>query len=184
MITMKDTVNDTVLLRKEPGPGDPAIIEEIVRSTGFFREDEVEVAVELVEERLEKGAASGYEFIFAEVADPGPESDRTVGRSSRTVGYSCFGLIPCTLHSYDLYWIATHRDFMNRGIGRKLLEATESAISEMGGTGIYVETSSRELYAPTRAFYEKNGYLLKARFEDFYDRGDDKIVYVKYLRKQ
>lgn len=174
---MKETIIETMKLRNEVGPNDPVIIDEIVRSTGFFREDEVEVAVELVAERLEKGDESGYEFLFAEVMVPGRDS-------LRTAGYSCFGLIPCTLHSYDLYWIATHRDFMNRGIGRKLLEATESAIGELGGIGIYVETSSRELYAPTRAFYEKNGYLVKARFEDFYDRDDDKIVYVKYLQKQ
>ncbi|HER08207.1 MAG TPA: GNAT family N-acetyltransferase [Bacteroides sp.] len=155
-------------LRSEVRTGDPAIVEEIVRSTGFFREDEVTVAVELVRERLDKGAESGYEFIFAQAG-------------SQTVGYSCFGLIPCTLHSFDLYWIATHRDHMNRGIGRRLLEETESVIRILGGTGIYVETSSKPLYTPTRAFYEKNSYRVKARFEDFYDRGDDKIVYVKYL---
>jgi ribosomal protein S18 acetylase RimI-like enzyme len=157
-----------VELRREIGPGDPAVVEEIVRSTGFFREDEVAVAVELARERLDKGAESGYAFIFADSGE-------------RTVGYSCFGLIPCTLHSFDLYWIATRKDHMNRGIGRRLLEETESDIRNLGGTGIYVETSSRKLYAPTRAFYEKNGYLVKARFEDFYDRGDDKIVYVKYI---
>lgn len=155
-------------LRREVGPEDPVLVEEILRSTGFFREDEVTVAVELVRDRLDRGADSGYEFIFA-------ESD------GRTVGYSCYGLIPCTLHSFDLYWIATRRDFMNRGTGRRLLEETESVIRSLGGTGIYVDTSSRALYASTRAFYEKNGYLVKARFEDFYDRGDDKIVYVKYL---
>ena len=160
--------NGTMILRREVGSGDPALVEEILRSTGFFREDEVTVAVELVRERLDKGADSSYEFIFAESDD-------------RTVGYSCFGLIPCTLHSFDLYWIATRRDFMNRGIGQRLLEKTESVIRILGGTGIYVETSSRALYVPTRAFYEKNGYLVRARFEDFYDRGDDKIVYVKYL---
>ena len=186
---MNKSIGDTIILRKEPGPDDPAIINEIIRSTGFFREDEVQVAIELVAERLEKGVESGYEFIFADLVAPDQVNGRTVGYSGktigdsgRTVGYACFGLIPCTLHSYDLYWIATHKDFMHRGIGRKLLEATESAISELGGTGIYVETSSRELYAPTRTFYEKNAYLIKARFEDFYDQGDDKIVYVKYVQ--
>jgi ribosomal protein S18 acetylase RimI-like enzyme len=165
---MNKVTGETSVLRNNVRQDDPAHVEEIVRSTGFFRDDEVEVAVELVMERLEKGPDSGYEFIFAE-------------EGGRTIAYSCYGLIPCTLQSYDLYWIATHREFMNRGIGRKLLEATEAAISGLGGNGIYVETSSRELYTPTRAFYEKNGYLLKARFEDFYDRGDDKCVYVKYV---
>jgi ribosomal protein S18 acetylase RimI-like enzyme len=153
-------------LRRVSGPKDPARIKEIVSSTGFFRDDEIHVAVELVEEWLAKGEASGYEFLFAEV-------------DGETVAYSCYGLIPCTLHSYDLYWIATHKDFMNKGIGRALLRETEKAIWGSGGIGIYVETSSKDQYAPTRAFYEKNGYILKARYEDFYDRGDDKVVYIK-----
>jgi ribosomal protein S18 acetylase RimI-like enzyme len=153
-------------LRTVPETKDPARIKEIVSSTGYFRDDEIIVAVELVEEWLAKGDESGYEFFFAEVG-------------GETVAYSCYGLIPCTLHSYDLYWIAAHKDFMNKGIGRALLRETENAIWKAGGTGIYVETSSKSQYAPTRAFYEKNGYILKARYEDFYDRGDDKVVYIK-----
>lgn len=158
-----------VSLRNQALPADIDAVGRIVRSTGFFREDEVVVAVELIEERIQKGPASGYEFIFAE-------------KDGMTVGYSCFGLIPCTLKSYDLYWIATHKDFMNLGIGKKLLFATEEAVKSMDGIGIYVETSSKDLYLPTRAFYEKNNYLLKARFEHFYDLNDDKLVYVKYVQ--
>jgi ribosomal protein S18 acetylase RimI-like enzyme len=161
---------DHILLRREVLPGDQGLVKAIVTSTGFFREDEVLVAAELVEERLEKGASSGYEFLFAEM-------------DGKTLAYSCFGLIPCTLHSYDLYWIATHRDYMNRGIGKYLLQESEKAIFSQGGQGIYVETSSKEQYAPTRAFYEKNQYLLQARFENFYAPGDDKLVYVKTIQE-
>jgi len=160
--------SDQIVLRKIVVPTDPETITKIVVSTGFFREDEVLVAAELAEERLEKGASSGYEFLFAEI-------------EGETVAYSCYGLIPCTLQSFDLYWIATHRNYMNRGIGKQLLHETERAIFRSGGKSIYVETSSKELYAPTRAFYEKNQYLLKAKFEDFYAPGDDKLVYVKTM---
>lgn len=164
---MKNSLQIT--LRSEVKPTDPETIRMIVSSTGFFRDDEIPVAAELAEERLEKGAASGYEFLFAEIA-------------GETVAYSCYGLIPCTLHSYDLYWIATRLDYMNRGIGKHLLQETEKAIFKSGGHGIYVETSSKEQYAPTRAFYENNQYLLQARFENFYAPGDDKLVYVKTSR--
>jgi len=159
---------ESVSLRKTVEKTDVTLVESIVRSTGFFREDEVAVAVELVEERLLKGVTSGYEFLFAEL-------------NGETVAYSCFGLIPCTLQSYDIYWIATRKDQMNRGIGGLLLKETESVIRTMGGNGVYVETSSKELYTPTRAFYERNNYLQKACFDNFYDHGDHKIVYVKYV---
>ena len=154
--------------RSEPIASDPESVREIVVSSGFFREDEIPVAVELVEERLAKGAASGYEFVFAEL-------------NGRLVSYACFGLIPCTLFSYDLYWIATHQDFRGTGIGKKVLLEVEKAIRDAGGKGIYVETSSLPKYEPTRAFYGKNEYPPVARFEDFYADGDDKIVFVKKL---
>ncbi|MGH7286410.1 MAG: hypothetical protein ACREI8_00100, partial [Myxococcota bacterium] len=46
---------------------------------------------------------------------------------------------------------------------------------------VYVETSGRRDYEPTRAFYERAGYVAEARLADFYAPGDDKIVYVKAL---
>ena len=41
-------------------------IREIVNSTGFFYNHEVEVAVELLEERLKTGIERGYYFVFAD----------------------------------------------------------------------------------------------------------------------
>ena len=118
-------------IRMEPSESDINAIEDIIRSTGFFREDEILVAVELVTERLTKGSASGYEFLFADY-------------QGRTIAYSCYGLIPCTLHSYDLYWIASHNDYRNMGIGSYILELTEKEIKKSGGIGVYIETSGKE----------------------------------------
>lgn len=143
-------------------------VREMVTGTGFFNREEIDIAAELVMERLEKGEASGYEFIFLEL-------DET------TVAYSCFGRIPLTKSSYDLYWIVTNTQWRNRGLGKILLKETEEAILKENGSAVYAETSSREQYLPTRKFYENNGYLLKARFEDYYDRGDDLVFYVKGL---
>lgn len=156
----------SVTIRSEVNPSDPEAVEKIVSSSGFFRPDEVPVAIELVNERLEKGADSGYEFVVAEV-------------DGQTVAYACFGLIPCTLYSYDLYWIATREDYRGQGLGKTVLREVEKAVAKAGGKCIYVETSYLPRYEPTRAFYLKNDYLEKARFEDFYDDGDDKVVYSK-----
>ena len=155
-----------VSFRSEVKLSDVADVEAIVRSTNFFREDEILVAVELIRERLDQGIESGYEFVFAEV-------------NGKPVSYTCYGLIPCSLISYDLYWIVTHNDFRGQGIGRILMTETETRISGAGGKTIYVETSSKELYNPTCSFYLSNKYILKARFEDFYDEGDDKLVFIK-----
>jgi hypothetical protein len=46
---------------------------------------------------------------------------------------------------------------------------------------MYLDTSGRAQYAPTRAFYEHKGYGVAARLEDFFAPGDDKVIYVRAL---
>jgi len=157
-----------IFYREEVRPGDPARVREMVASSGIFSAEEVLLAVELVDERLRRGTASGYHFLFAEKA-PG------------VVGYGCFGPIPGTAVSYDLYWIAVHDRFRGSGIGKRLLRRIEETIQQQGGRRVYVETSSREIYQPTRDFYEACGYRRVAVLEDFYSPADAKLIYVKTL---
>ncbi len=58
-----------VTLRYETIASDLATVRDIVTSTGFFHDHEVDVAVELVEERLRRGDASGYYFAFVKSTD-------------------------------------------------------------------------------------------------------------------
>ena len=157
-----------LIFRGEVRPRDPDAVRRLVVGTGFFNPAEVEVAVELVQERLERGAASGYEFLFA-------EHERDV------LGYACYGAIPGTAASYDLYWIVVAAEAQGEGIGKALLAECEARIRRSGGRRLYVETASREQYAPTRAFYEGAGYRQEALLVDFYAPGDGKVIFVKAL---
>lgn len=169
-----------VEFRDEIRPGDGAAVREIVASTGFFHDFEVDVAVELVDERLARGLASEYYFVFADEEGTG-----------RTIGYACFGPIACTVGSFDLYWIAVHESCRGRGLGVRLMAAAERAMGAgLPGPGgkplapsrrVYIETSSKPQYEPTRQFYLRCGYREEARFEGFYAEGDDKVVYSKRL---
>jgi ribosomal protein S18 acetylase RimI-like enzyme len=158
-----------IRFRSEVRRTDVSAIEEIVSSTGFFNPAEIAVAVELAEERLSKGVASGYFFLFAE--------DET----GHVLGYACYGPVPATETTFDLYWIAVLADRQRGGLGRQLLTRTEAAITAAGGLDVYIETSSRALYRPTQSFYAKAGYRLAAEFPDFYAAGDGKLVFVKRL---
>jgi len=154
--------------RQEVTPADREVVRAIVASTGFFHPYEVEVAVELIEERLAKGAASGYHFLFAE-------------REGVVHGYACYGPIACTQASYDLYWLVVEGSHRGQGLGRLLLAESEERIRQAGGLRVYAETSNRPHYAPTRRFYERSGYHLEAVVKDFFAPGDDKAIYVKVL---
>ena len=157
-LVFRTSVNDT----------DIENVREIVSSTDFFSDEEVNIAAELVEERLTKGEASGYFFLFIEI-------------DGKTIGYSCFGPIPATKLSYDLYWIAVHNDYQNRGLGKILLYESEKAINELGGKRIYVETSGKEQYKATRKFYLACSYKEEAVLTDFYAPSDAKYLYLKVL---
>ncbi len=168
LLRVKKDAIQGVTLREDVQPEDPERIRRLVTITGFFTPGEIEVAVELALEYLAKGEASGYHFIMAQ-------------HYGRLAGYSCYGRIPCTQSSFDLYWIAVHPDFQGRGLGRRLLKETEQRIRAAGGTRIFVETSQRLQYASTRAFYENCGYRLESVLENFYGPGDGKATYGKEL---
>ena len=161
-----------ISIRDQVHPADLASVRRITESSGFFSVAEIEVAVELVQTHLFQGERSGYHFLFA-------DADAPIGQ---TIGYSCFGPIPCTLASFDLYWIAVHDSYRRIGLGKLLLAESEAAIRRMGGRRIYVETSSRAQYQPTHVFYNRTGYLQQALVPDFFAPGDGKIIYVKELQ--
>lgn len=154
------------LFREEAKPSDREAAGRLVRSTGFFSAEEAEIAEELVAERLAKGDASGYFFLFAE-------------EGARLLGYACFGPIPGSVHSFDLYWIAVDPGVQGQGIGRRLMAAAERIMAARGARLIYADTSSRAQYEPTRSFYLACGYRQEAFLADFYSPGDGKVIFVK-----
>ena len=163
----RDVIKDDLLnWREEPLSSDVESIEKIVGSTDFFSLEERSIAVELVEERLLKGVSSGYHFLFAE-------------EQGNLIGYACFGPIPGTRYSFDLYWVAVRNDQRGFGLGKAILGKAEQKIGALGGKKIYVETSSRDQYKPTQAFYVTCGYEKEAVLKDYYSLGDDKIIFVK-----
>jgi D-alanine-D-alanine ligase len=157
-----------ITFRHEVTPADRESVRTVVESTGFFSAAEADVAVELVDERLAKGPASGYEFVFAE-------------DNGEMLGYGCFGPIPATETSYDFYWIAVPKNRQRAGIGRMIMVEAERLIEAAGGRRVYLDTSSRAQYEPTRAFYSRSGYETVAVLDDFYAPGDGKVIFLKVL---
>ena len=140
-------------------------IEEITRAVRVFRDDEVPVALEVFD-----GAVAGspdYVALGATVDE-------------RLVGWICWGPTPCTLGTYDLYWMAVDPAAQAAGIGTALLREMEGRLAGSARL-IVVETAGRPDYRPTRAFYEARGYRKAAIIPDFYAPGDDQVVYVKAL---
>ncbi len=147
-------------------PADRGPLEAVLRATGNFIDEEVEVALELIDYGI-KGSRD-YRFLVA--AD-----------GEKVVGYACWGPTPMTDRTFDLYWIAVDPRRQGGGVGRKLMAEVERRLTAEGARLLLVETASKESYAATRAFYERIGYLEVARTPDFYKDGDDRVVYSRRL---
>ncbi len=145
-------------------------IRRILIATAAFTEEEVRVAVELVEQSL-RDPEGDYQVRVISSA-----GESTAGE---VIGYTCFGRAPFTEAVFDLYWIAVHPLWQGTGAARVLMTAAEEEIRRRGGLLVLVETASKESYARTRHFYEAIGYREIARIPDYYRIGDDKIVYGK-----
>lgn len=141
---------------------DPPRIEALVTATGAFTADEIRTAADLASTTLD--GTETYRWLLAE--DDGV-----------LAGYTCFDRVPFSKLSFELFWIAVLPERQGTGLGRELIGRTMSFARAKGGTQIFAETSSRPPRTAARAFYEHIGFTEAARFPDFYDLGDDKLVY-------
>jgi ribosomal protein S18 acetylase RimI-like enzyme len=140
-------------------------IEDISRAVGLFHDDEVSVALEVFD-----GAVAGSPDYTA----LGVEAD------GQLAGWICWGPTPCTLATWDLYWMAVDPALHGLGLGTALVDEMERRL-EGRARLVVVETAGRADYAPTRAFYEARGYRAVGLIPDFYAPGDDQVTFVKYF---
>ncbi len=151
---------------RPPERPDRSQIAEIVAETGVFRPDEVDVALEVFDAFCD-APATDY-WALGAFTDEG-----------ELAGFAFYGQTPCTVDTWDLYWIAVRPSFQRSGAGRGLLGGVERQMRSAGARMCAIETSSRQDYSTTRDFYLACGYQEAARVAGFYDDGDDRVTYTK-----
>jgi ribosomal protein S18 acetylase RimI-like enzyme len=149
-------------------PEDKRALMQILGNTPEFKPYEVTVAEEVIDGYLNDPVVTGYNILIAD-------------DNGEVAGYVCYGQTPCTVGTWDIYWIAVAQEKRGKGLGKLLSDAAEKAIKKTGGRMAIIETSSTPLYENTRRFYESRGYRIVARIEDFYTPGDDKLILKKTL---
>jgi len=144
---------------------DRASVESFMQRIGLFGPGELPVALEVFDAAVAGDPA--YHAVVAEL-------------DGRAAGWACWGPTPCTVGTYDMYWLAVDPAQQGAGVGSRLVAEMERRLA---GTArlIVVETAGRPDYQPTRAFYEARGYRRTATIPDFYALDDDLVVYVKRL---
>ncbi|NLW83465.1 MAG: GNAT family N-acetyltransferase [Phycisphaerae bacterium] len=144
---------------------DTALVMDIIRRTKFFRPVEETIAQEVLDDAIADASYQSY----------------VIEKDGHVAGWICFGVTPCTLGTFDIYWIAVDPDIQHAGLGSGLLTFAEQQIAAQGGRLMVIETSGSEMYRPTQRFYEKNGYRLAACVDDFYAPDDPKLIFTKQI---
>lgn len=155
-------------------PGDKEQIRSILTETNHFNDDEIKVAIELIDVYLNDEKQQDY-IIYTY------ENEKRAANQSSVGGYICYGKRPLTDWTYDLYWIAVDPNIHGKGLGSKLVKHMEEDLKSAGGKLILIETSGKAEYENERKFYIKNGYEVQTIIKDFYRSGDDLYIYRKYL---
>jgi ribosomal protein S18 acetylase RimI-like enzyme len=148
---------------------DKAAVMGLIEATNFFHAHEVIVAEELVDVYLNVPDQKDYQVIVIEDAE------------GNVAGYLTFGPTPMAVGVYDLYWMAVDPKAQGLGYGRKLVEWLEDHVRAERGRLIIIETSSSPKYEPTRRFYLGLKYTEVARIPDYYQNGDDRVIYTKRM---
>ncbi len=144
----------------------------LTRATGFFHSDEIEIVREMFEDWQAHPESDEYAWIVEREHENAPPR-----------GFAVYGPASLAVGTYDLYWIVVDKNFQDKKIGSALLNFVEADLRRRNARQLYIETSDKPQYAPTRAFYERRGYELVAHFQDYYDVGDGKVVYFKAFDK-
>lgn len=148
-------------------PEDVTALLEVANATGLFAPEHLELLRDMLADYFGDRSDDGNFWITDD--DHGP------------VGVAYCELERMADQVWNLQLIAIHPERQRQGRGRTLLHYVEQALQARGGRLLLVETSGLPDFERTRAFYCKCGYEEEARIRDFYQVGEDKIVYRKAL---
>ncbi|MET3807628.1 ribosomal protein S18 acetylase RimI-like enzyme [Nakamurella sp. UYEF19] len=150
----------------------PAIT-ELAFTSGLFPETEVDTVQALMAEYFARTRDGGHACLL----------DDGDGGEEKPVGVAYYQPVPATDRTWTLLMIAVRMDRQGQGRGGALLRQVEAELGGRGQRLLLVETSGIPDFELTRTFYVKSGYTEQARVPDYYEDGDDMVLFHKNLIK-
>lgn len=153
---------------------DVGALEAIIDSCDNFSDDEKDLAVDLLGIYLEERALMAelnepveieYNFLTAEI-------DNIIS------GFVCYGEASFAQDCHELYFIVVDAKCRKKGVGKALFKGL---CDKMGPDlrMIVADTSTEKAGTGVRAFYGSCAMAEESSIKDFYEKGNDKIFFVK-----
>jgi ribosomal protein S18 acetylase RimI-like enzyme len=149
--------------------GDQARLHSMLIGAQVFTREEIAVAMELIGIVLEDPSQKDYRI------------DCMTNDQDQVVGYVCYGAVPMTQGTFDLYWIVVDSQCQGQGVGSGLMHFLEKVVRQRKGRMILIDTSSIPQYERAQKFYFGHGFKEVARVPDYYHPGNDRITFCKRL---
>ena len=92
--------------------------------------------------------------------------------------FICFGPTPMTSGTFDLYWIGTAQGQEKKGRAKSLVAFMLQQLRLQQGRLVRIETSSKDTYQGTLAFYQRLQFEQVAMIKDFYAQGDHLVIFI------
>ena len=150
-------------------PEDADRLVEIAVEAGLFPAEEAGFLNEMLAEHFAGDGEDGHVWL----------ADELDGRPCAVAFYQP---AEATNGTWYVKMLTVAPDSQRGGRGTAMMRHVEDALRSDGQRVLLVETSSLDEQAPARAFYAKGGYDEVARVPDYYDEGDDMVLYRKSLR--
>lgn len=145
---------------------------KIAKEVSVFKEQEIEVLKEILEECKKHPKNEDYYVILE-------KEEETI------LGLVIFSKTHITEFAWDIYWLIVAKHIQGRGIGKRLLKKVEDFILQKEGQMVLrIETSTKHEFAHARNLYSRCGFNEAGRIPNFYAKNDDLIVYYKAVHPQ
>jgi ribosomal protein S18 acetylase RimI-like enzyme len=148
---------------------DREMLHSMILKTQVFSREEINVAMELIDIVLKEPNQEDYK-IHCMTND-----------EDQAMGYICYGPVPMTQGTFDLYWIVVDPRWQRQGVGSGLLHFLEEVARGRGGRMILIDTSSTPQYEKAQKLYLRHGFQEVARVPDYYHPGNDRITFCKKI---
>jgi len=156
-----DSKNDEICIRKVTA-SDARAIKNILKITPEFNKGDYLTCMECLDAYYD--GLPNYAFICAEEA-------------GHIIGFICFDKCEIAKDVYEVYWIVVTEESRRKGVAKILHDSFLDFVRRKHARAVFIETESCQAYASAQRFYEKCGYKEVARVKDFYDIGNDKVIY-------
>ena len=148
-------------------PEDAAAVIEIVISAEMFSAEDAWFLEGMMAEYFDSNGEEGHVCVVDDKDGP--------------LGVAYYQPKTAADRVWDLTMIAVQPANQGRGRGAAMLRHVEEDLRTRDQRLLLVETSGLPQYDRTRAFYVKCGYEEEARIRDFWEAGDDMVLFRKAL---